>query len=61
EMRSRMYGVLSVCIGASPIGFFYLGVLADAVGAPAATVVTGVLGLLALTATWRWWRPLVAA
>jgi MFS family permease len=55
EMRSRMYGVLSVCIGTSPIGFLGLGMLADAVGAPLATAVSGALGLLALAATARWW------
>ncbi|HEY8874513.1 MAG TPA: MFS transporter, partial [Stellaceae bacterium] len=48
EMRSRLYGVLSVCIGVGPIGFLTLGVLADAIGAPLATAITGTLGLLAL-------------
>jgi MFS family permease len=61
EMRSRMYGVLSVCIGTGPIGFLYLGVLADAIGAPWATATTGALGLIALAATHRWWRHLGAA
>ena len=61
EMRSRMYGVLSVCIGASPLGFLWLGVLADIVGAPWATAITGLLGLSCLAATWRWWRRLGAA
>ncbi len=61
EMRSRMYGVLSVCIGVGPIGFFFLGLLADAIGAPWATAITGALGLLALAATSRWWRQLGAA
>jgi MFS family permease len=60
EMRSRIYGVLSVCIGAGPLGFLYLGVLADAIGAPRATALSGLLGLLALAATWRWWRRLGA-
>jgi MFS family permease len=58
KMRSRMYGVLSVCIGAGPIGFFALGLLADAIGAPWATAITGTLGFLALAATRRWWRQL---
>jgi predicted MFS family arabinose efflux permease len=61
EMRSRMYGVLSVCIGTGPIGFLFLGVLADAIGAPWATAATGALGLFALAATRRWWRHLGAA
>lgn len=58
EMRSRMYGVLSVCIGAGPIGFLHLGLLADAIGASSATAVSGVEGLFALVVTWRWWRAL---
>jgi MFS family permease len=56
EMRSRILGVLSVCIGTGPIGFVFLGWLADRIGAHHATAVTGVVGLLALAGTWRWWR-----
>lgn len=32
EMRSRLLGVLSVCIGVGPVGFVALGLLADARG-----------------------------
>jgi predicted MFS family arabinose efflux permease len=56
EMRSRILGVLSVCIGTGPIGFIWLGWLADAIGAPYATAVTGLVGLVALAATWPLWR-----
>jgi MFS family permease len=55
-MRSRILGVLSVCIGTGPIGFLWLGWLADWIGAPLATAVTGAIGLLALAATWPLWR-----
>lgn len=58
EMRSRILGVLSVCIGTGPIGFIWLGWLADEIGAHNATAVTGVMGLLALAATWRLWRTI---
>jgi MFS family permease len=58
EMRSRILGVLSVCIGTGPIGFVWLGWLADAIGAHYATAVTGVMGLLALAMTWRLWRAI---
>jgi len=58
EMRSRILGVLSVCIGTGPIGFVWLGWLADAIGAHNATAVTGVMGLLALAVTWRLWRTI---
>ncbi len=56
DMRSRILGVLSVCIGTGPIGFLWLGWLADLLGAPEATAITGVMGLLALAATWPLWR-----
>lgn len=56
EMRARLLGVLAVCIGTSPIGFFYLGYLAEAVGPRNATVALGAQGLLAMLVTYRWWR-----
>jgi len=58
EMRSRILGVLSVCIGTAPIGFVWIGLLAEAMGAHWATVVTGVTGLVAMAATWRLWRTI---
>ncbi|MGE0417956.1 MAG: MFS transporter [Acetobacteraceae bacterium] len=56
EMRSRILGVLSVCIGTAPIGFVWIGGLAEAFGANWATVITGVAGLCAMAATWPLWR-----
>jgi MFS family permease len=58
EMRSRLLGVLSVCIGTAPIGFLWVGLLAEAIGADWATATTGVVGLLAMILTWRWWRTI---
>jgi MFS family permease len=37
EMRSRILGVLTVCIGTGPIGFLWLGWLADHIGSHNAT------------------------
>jgi MFS family permease len=56
EMRSRVLGLLSVCIGLGPIGFLVLGGLAEVVGAPAATAMMGAAGLVALAAARRWWK-----
>jgi hypothetical protein len=56
EMRSRMLGVLSVCIGLGPLGFFNIGLMADWLGAPTATIITGIEGLTAMALTWRLWR-----
>jgi MFS family permease len=56
EMRSRILGLLSVCIGVGPIGFIALGLLADAIGAQWATAASGSAGLLCLVLTWPLWR-----
>ena len=56
EVRSRVLGLLSVCIGLGPIGFVHIGLLADALGAQWACVISGVEGLLALLLTRRLWK-----
>ena len=58
EMRPRIMGVLSVCIGTGPIGFLWLGLLADWIGASTATAVTGALGLVALLGLRPLWRAI---
>ena len=58
EMRSRMLGVLSVCIGTGPIGFVGLGLLGDAIGATWATAATGLTGLLMMLLTRPLWRAI---
>ena len=55
EMRARLLGVLSVCIGTGPIGFIYLGFLAEALTPRAATAAMAAQGLLALFLTRRYW------
>ncbi len=58
EARSRVFGVLAVCIGSAPIGFLHLGLLADWIGAPYATALIGIEGLVAILLTRRWWRTI---
>ena len=58
EMRSRVFGVLSVCIGIGMIGFLHLGWLAGLIGATWAIVIIGVEGLVAMLLTCRWWRAI---
>ncbi|WP_197489490.1 MFS transporter [Bradyrhizobium sp. DOA1] len=58
EMRSRILGVLTVCIGIGPLGFLWLGWLADHIGSHNATALTGALGLLAMAGTWHWWKEI---
>jgi MFS family permease len=56
EMRSRILGVLSMCIGTGPIGFVGLGLLADGIGAQWAVTASASLGLLCLAVTQPLWR-----
>jgi len=58
ELRSRVLGILSVCIGVGPVGFVHLGLLAEWLGPRAACVVSALEGLAALALTVRWWRGL---
>ena len=51
EARSRLMGLLSVCIGCAPIGLFNLGLIADWLGAPMALTVVSSAGLVLLAAT----------
>jgi MFS family permease len=60
EMRSRIYGVLSVCIGIGMIGFIHLGILAGLIGASWATATIGVEGILAMLLTRRFWLAVAA-
>jgi MFS family permease len=55
EMRSRLMGVLAVCIGVNPIGVLQVGLLADWFGgATAVTIMTceGLIGLLLAGLIW---------
>jgi len=56
EMCSRVFGVLSVCIGVGMVGFLHLGWLAGMIGATWVIVTIGAEGLVAMLSTWRWWR-----
>lgn len=57
EMRARLLGVISVCIGTGPIGFLYLGWLAEVFTPRIATIALAGQGLVVMIATRRWWSP----
>lgn len=59
EMRSRVLGLLSVCIGVGPIGLAHIGLLSDAIGVHHAVLLSAAEGLLALWLTRRWWRDVL--
>ena len=54
-MRARLLGVISVCIGTGPIGFLYLGFLAEAFSPRIATMALAAQGILVLLLTRRYW------
>ena len=54
-MRARLLGVLSVCIGTGPIGFLYLGFLAETFSPRTATMALAAQGMLVLLVTRRVW------
>jgi len=55
EMRARLLGVLSTCIGTGPIGFLYIGFLAETFSPRIAIVALAVQGLIMLVLTRRYW------
>jgi len=58
EMRGRVMGVLSVCIGASPLGLLHIGLMALMWDAPTAVLVVTLEGVVALAAAAYIWREL---
>lgn len=55
EMRGRLLGLMTICIGAGVIGFANIGLTAEAFGASNALWITAAEGLpIALALAWRW-------
>jgi len=57
EMRARLLGLLSMCIGTSPLGFVYLGWLAEVLGPRNGVVALAAQGVVFMLVTLPWWRP----
>ena len=51
--RSRVMGIVTMCIGTGPVGVMIIGVLSGQVGAPAAILIMAGLGLFGLSLVWR--------
>jgi MFS family permease len=58
EMRGRMLGVMAAANGIAVVGFFFIGFVADILGARGAVVLTAIIGLVGLLLTIRYWRHL---
>ena len=61
EMRSRILGVLAVCIGVSPIGLLNIGWLAEWLGPDWAVFIASFGGLIAIGYSLVHWRSLFQA
>jgi MFS family permease len=58
HMRTRVMGVLVVCIGAGPIGVLHLGLMAEWLGARQALTIMAIEGLVAIAAAVVLWPEL---
>jgi MFS family permease len=56
HIRSRLMGLLTVCIGSGPLGILLIGVLADHFGPLIAVDIMAVTGLVAVSAIGLVWR-----
>jgi MFS family permease len=56
HMRSRLMGLLTVCIGAGPVGILLVGALASALGPLGAVDAIELMGLVAVAAAGLVWR-----
>ena len=52
EFRSRVFGVLALCIGTGPIAFFNVGWMAENFSLPNALMVMALEGLLLMVVLW---------
>jgi predicted MFS family arabinose efflux permease len=51
--RSRVMGIVTMCIGTGPVGVVMIGILSGQVGPPGAILIMASLGLCGLTLVWR--------
>jgi MFS family permease len=56
HIRSRLMGLLTVCIGMGPLGILLIGVLADRFGPLLAVDIMALTGLVAVTTIGLVWR-----
>ena len=57
EYRSRVLGMLTLCIGTGPLGFLNVGLMAEQFGVAAALAIISAEGFIALLALWAWGGP----
>ena len=58
EMRGRLLGLITICIGSGLIGFANIGLMADWYGAPTALIIIAVEGTLPMLLIGIAWKEL---
>ena len=58
EMRNRIMGLLTMCIGIGPLGILIVGSLSEVLGAPTGILITSSTGLVLMVATLICWPEL---
>ncbi len=58
EMRSRLMGMVTVCIGTGPLGVLLVGAMSDHIGASAAMLVMALAGIAGLALIYLRWPAL---
>ncbi len=51
--RSRVMGIVTMCIGTGPVGVMMIGILSRQIGPPAAILIMAGLGISGLSLVWR--------
>ena len=51
--RSRVMGIVTMCIGTGPVGVMMIGILSGQIGPPAAILIMAGLGISGLSLVWR--------
>lgn len=58
HMRSRIFGILAICIGAGVVGVVNIGIMAEWFGAPVAVRIVAAEGIVAMLAIGIGWREM---
>lgn len=58
HMRSRIFGILAICIGAGIVGVVNIGIMAEWFGAPVAVRIVAAEGIVAMLAIGIGWREM---
>ncbi len=56
DRRVEAMGLLTMCIGVSPLGFLAVGWLAEWLGAPLAAMICAMCGFISVALSWPLWR-----